>query len=273
MYRCRARRRIAAPRRRGPAAALRRSSRPDALPAEAPESAKLARNLLIPSGTQRGKRESVGRGGTGLATCALREPGVGCRGTSDPFFLPVVPFARDADAFDGPSPRPQSIADAKKTARCAVFLCQVPTPDGERNRGDPEFPAGVGDSYRDTSDCDAAGQSVVSLRPIPARCKRFQGSGSRRDSRSGRSNRPAGGSIRGRGGGATGSCRGGGGGRCARSPPCAGCDIVNGVRRGPSALPRGGVSRGCTGCIGCGVAMRRPGKRSSGGRQGPFSRS
>jgi len=32
---------------------------------------KLARYLLIPSGTQRGMRESAGRGGTGLATCAL----------------------------------------------------------------------------------------------------------------------------------------------------------------------------------------------------------
>lgn len=133
MYRCRARRRIAAPRRRGPAAALRRSSRPDASPEGAPESAKLARNLLIPSGTQRGKRESAGRGGTGLAMCALREPGVGCRGTSDPFFLPVVPFARDADTFDGPSPRPQSFAGTKKNGAMRRFFlvrCRRPTGSG-----------------------------------------------------------------------------------------------------------------------------------------------
>lgn len=42
-------------------------------------------------------------------------------------------------------------------ARCAES--KVPTPDGERNRGDPDFPAGVGDSYRDTSECDVSGQA------------------------------------------------------------------------------------------------------------------
>jgi hypothetical protein len=43
------------------------------------------------------------------------------------------------------------------TKNGAVRREKVPTPDGERNRGDPDFPAGVGDAYRDTSQFDATG--------------------------------------------------------------------------------------------------------------------
>ena len=39
----------------------------------------------------------------------------------------------------------KALAEDKKTGLLAGFS-KVPTPDGERNRGDPDFPAGVGDS-------------------------------------------------------------------------------------------------------------------------------
>lgn len=44
----------------------------DARPENKMSAPKLARSMLYHEGTQRGMRESVGRGGTGLATCALR---------------------------------------------------------------------------------------------------------------------------------------------------------------------------------------------------------
>lgn len=97
----------------------------------------LARNLLIPIGTQRGRRESVGRGGTGLATCALREPGVGCRGTSDPFFLPV----RDPDA--GNDRRLRSAASmAQKKRRDAPFSGRCRRPTGSGTGGIRNSPPG-----------------------------------------------------------------------------------------------------------------------------------
>ena len=129
----------------------------------------LARILLIPSGTQRGMRESAGRGGTGLATCALREPGAECRGTFGPFFCPQII---------------RKCSTETSSAKSGGTSCQVPTPDGERNRGDPDFPAGVGDSVPSYVGIRRIRSSLISLRPIRAVGKRFQGVCSRRVSRS-----------------------------------------------------------------------------------------
>ena len=74
----------------------------------------------------------------------------------------------------------------------AIRRSQVPTPDGERNRGDPDFPAGVGDSVPRYVGMRRIRSSLFSLRPIQALGKPFQGVGSRRDSRSGRSIRRSG---------------------------------------------------------------------------------
>jgi hypothetical protein len=110
----------------------------------------------------------AGRIGTGLTKRMSGEPGAECRGPFGPIFLPVA-----------------------RTAAVAL-LEMAPTPRrGERNRGDPGFPAGAStwSESRNTSQCDASGQLVASLR-LPARQrKRHYGSFLRCRSRSG-SRRP-----------------------------------------------------------------------------------
>lgn len=135
-------------------------------------------------------RESAGRGGTGLATCALRELGAECRGTFGPFFCPPISnrhvpnrgvqrrhvqrrhaqSRHASNQHDSCRPRTRSIRSGtacgvgegsghSRMARThrAEERCRRPT--GSGTGGIRISPPGVGDSYRDTSDSDATGQT------------------------------------------------------------------------------------------------------------------
>ena len=125
---------------------------------------KLARSLLLSSGTQRGKRESAGRGGTGLAMRAPREPGAECRGTFGPFFLGVF-YARRAPACRADTRDPtrsahrMALQAQKNGASRRSVRCRRPT--GSGTGGIRISPPGSAIQYRDTSECDVSGQACL----------------------------------------------------------------------------------------------------------------
>lgn len=143
-------------------------------------------------------RESAGRGGTGLATCALREPGAECRGTFGPFFCPPVlkkrrfgqaPILGRQDAYR-PHLRPRTSSTRKgsicgsrgifrksrKDTGASRLSVRCRRPTGSGTGGIRISPPGVGDSYRDTSDSDAAGQTGLACDQFRRLARAFRAS-------------------------------------------------------------------------------------------------
>jgi hypothetical protein len=102
----------------------------------------------------------------------------GARGRMSGDIRPLFLSANHPEVFSGGDSAELSSAKSDDTSY------QVPTPDEERNRGDPDFPAGVGDSVPSYVEIRRIRSSLISLRPIRAVGKRFQGVCSRRVSRS-----------------------------------------------------------------------------------------